>query len=82
MTPAGGGKKEGEEEATFMKREDPAMENPSSSPSGPESPPDRSVTRIFQGIENRPHVIRGARLNIKKVYGNRHFPVDTLNPIF
>ena len=36
----------------------------------------------FSGIANRPHVIRGKRMNIKKVHGNRHFPVDTLNPIF
>ena len=36
----------------------------------------------FSGIANRPHVIRGRRENIKKVYGNRHFPVDTKNAIF
>ena len=36
----------------------------------------------FSGIANRPHVIRGQRLNIKKVHGNRHFPVDTENAIF
>jgi len=36
----------------------------------------------FPGIANRPHVIRGRRENIKKVYGNRHFPVDTENAIF
>ena len=36
----------------------------------------------FSGIANRPHVIRGRKANIKKVHGNRHFPVDTLNPIF
>jgi hypothetical protein len=34
------------------------------------------------GIANRPHVIREQRLNIKIVYGNRHFPVDTENAIF
>jgi hypothetical protein len=36
----------------------------------------------FSGIANRPHVIRGRRVNIKKVHGNRHFPVDTVNAIF
>jgi hypothetical protein len=36
----------------------------------------------FSGIANHPHVIRERRLNIKKVYGNRHFPVDTVNAIF
>ena len=36
----------------------------------------------FSGIENRPHVIRGRGGNIKKVYGNRHFPVDTVNVNF
>jgi hypothetical protein len=36
----------------------------------------------FSGIANRPHVIRERRLNIKKVHGIRHFPVDTLNAIF
>ena len=35
----------------------------------------------FSGIANRPHVIRERRLNIKKVHGNRHFPVDTENAI-
>ena len=41
-----------------------------------------SRKRRFSGIANRPHVIRERRLNIKKVYGNRHFPVDTMNAIF
>ena len=36
----------------------------------------------FSGIANRPHVIRGRRVNIKKVHGIRHFPVDTVNAIF
>ena len=36
----------------------------------------------FSGIANRPHVIRGRRLNIKNVHGNRHFPVDTANTNF
>ena len=36
----------------------------------------------FSGIANRPHVIRERRVNIKKVHGNRHFPVDTVNAIF
>ena len=36
----------------------------------------------FPGIANRPHVIRGKRLDIKKVHGIRHFPVDTMNAIF
>jgi hypothetical protein len=36
----------------------------------------------FSGIANRPHVIRGRRLDIKKVHGIRHFPVDTMNAIF
>ena len=36
----------------------------------------------FSGIANRSHVIRGKRLDIKKVHGNRHFPVDTVNAIF
>ena len=36
----------------------------------------------FPGIANRSHVISGRRVNIKKVYGNRHFPVDTENAIF
>ena len=36
----------------------------------------------FSGIANRPQVIREKRVNIKKVHGNRHFPVDTLDPIF
>ena len=36
----------------------------------------------ISGIANRPHVIRGWRVNIKKVHGNRHFPVDTVNAIF
>ena len=31
----------------------------------------------FSCIANRPSVIRRIRMNIKKVYGNRHFPVDT-----
>ena len=37
---------------------------------------------LFSGIANHPHVIRGKRVNIKKVHGNRHFPVDTVNAIF
>ena len=37
---------------------------------------------FFSGIANRPLVIRGRRMNIKKVHGNRHFPVDTQNAIF
>jgi hypothetical protein len=41
-----------------------------------------SRKRQYLGIANRPHVIRGQRLNIKKVHGNRHFPVDTENVIF
>ena len=36
----------------------------------------------FPGIANRPHVIRGKRLDIKKVHGIQHFPVDTQNAIF
>ena len=36
----------------------------------------------FSGIANRSHVIRGKRLDIKKVHVNRHFPVDTVNAIF
>jgi len=36
----------------------------------------------FSGIANRSLVIRDRRLNIKKVHGIRHFPVDTLNAIF
>ena len=36
----------------------------------------------FSGIANRSPVIRGARMNIKKVYGNRYFPVDTANANF
>jgi hypothetical protein len=36
----------------------------------------------FSGIANRPHVIRVRRVNIKKVHGNRYFPVDTMNAIF
>jgi hypothetical protein len=36
----------------------------------------------FSGIANRPCVIRGQWVNIKKVYGNRHFPVDTANENF
>jgi len=36
----------------------------------------------FSGIANRPNAIREKRVNIKKVHGNRHFPVDTVNPIF
>jgi len=36
----------------------------------------------FSGIANRPDVIRGWRANIKKVYGNRYFPVDTTNTSF
>ena len=36
----------------------------------------------FSGIANRPRVIRERRVNIKKVHGIRHFPVDTLNSIF
>ena len=36
----------------------------------------------FPGIANRPHVIREQRVNIKKVHGIRHFPVDTGNAIF
>jgi len=36
----------------------------------------------FPGIANRPTVIRGTQVNIKKVYGNQHFPVDTQNAIF
>ena len=31
----------------------------------------------FSSIANRPHVIRGQRANIKKVYGIRYFPIDT-----
>jgi hypothetical protein len=36
----------------------------------------------FSGIANRPHVIRERRVNIKKVHGIRHFPVDMVNAIF
>jgi hypothetical protein len=36
----------------------------------------------FPGIANHPRVIRGEWMNIKKVYGNRHFPVDTANVNF
>jgi hypothetical protein len=36
----------------------------------------------FSGIANRPHVIRGHRVNIKKVHGIRYFPVDRQNAIF
>jgi len=36
----------------------------------------------FSGIANRPDVIRGWRANIKKVYGNRYFPIDTMNTSF
>jgi len=36
----------------------------------------------LSGIANRPHVIRGQRSNIKKVYGIRYFPVDTVNAYF
>ena len=36
----------------------------------------------MSGIANRPHMNRGQRLNIKKVHGIRHFPVDTENAIF
>jgi len=36
----------------------------------------------FSGIANHPHVIRGRRVNIKIVHGNRYFPVDTANAIF
>ena len=35
----------------------------------------------LSGIANRPHVIREQRVNIKKVHGIRHFPVDTMNAI-
>jgi hypothetical protein len=44
-----------------------------------ESPPRKGR---FSGIANRPHVIRDHRVNIKKVHGIRHFPVDTENAIF
>jgi len=36
----------------------------------------------FSGIANRPHVIKWQRVNIKKVYGIRYFPVDTANAYF
>jgi hypothetical protein len=36
----------------------------------------------FSGIANRPLMVRGGQVNIKKVYGNRYFPVDTTNTSF
>jgi hypothetical protein len=48
----------------------------------PRTPISSSRKERFQGIANRPHVIRGKRVNIKKVYGNRYFPVDTTNAYF